>query len=375
MNNALILMDNLAKEFHLPIAGDNSRIWFFRTQSGLYYFDFYINQYIALGWNLISASFATDLSQGAATKKKLISELYPEEKRPGLIWGQMDTFYNKMQVGELVVIPSAGGQKIAVGILGDIISDVKHKYLEEDEYEKCEYTHKRAVKWLKQIDLWTDVYLSKVLRAQQTISDISEYSEMIYRNLYPCYISDDGIHITLQKSSSSEYKIRDSITLQSSVLKMHSALATYYDQPDQSDEIIIKTAVGSPGFIEIIFPHVPFGIITGVILYRAIVGSLKSKNGESASGIMAILTKGNELLNDHVARKKTIAETKQIEAETQKTFAETRKTIAEAKALEIKNAEGEKQHVISDITNCSDTIAAVTKNNGINFENQLDEVS
>lgn len=368
-------MNNLANEFKLPIVGDNSRIWFFRTQSGLYYFDFFINQYIALGWNLISASFAKDLSQSAATKKELISELYPEEKRPGLIWGQMDTFYNKMQVGELVVIPSCGGQKIAVGILGDIISEVKHKYLEEDEYAKCEYTHKRAVKWLKQIDLWTDVYLSKVLRAQQTISDITEYSEMIYRNLYPCYISNDGTHITLQKNSNSEYKIRDSITLQSSVLKMHSALAAYYDQPDQSDEIIIKTAVGSPGFIEIIFPQVPCGVLTGVILYRFIIGSIKNKNGESASGMMAILTKGNELLNDHVARKKTIAETKQIEAETQKTKAETRKTNAEAEALEIKNAEDKKRLAISDITSCSDAIAAVTKNNGIIFEKQLDEVS
>lgn len=368
MDNKLVLMNSLASEFALPIVGDNSRIWFFRTQSGLYYFDFYINQYIALGWDLISASFVKDSSQSAATKKELISDLYPEEKRPGLIWGQMDTFYNKMQIGELVVIPSSGGRRIAVGILGDIISEVKRKYLEDDEYEECGYTHKRAVKWLKQIDLWTDVYLSKVLRAQQTISDITEYSEMIYRNLHPCYISDEGIHITLQKTSDSEYKIRDSINLQSSVVKMYSALATYYDQPDLSDKIIIKTAVGSPGFIEMIFPYGPFSVLTVVLLYRGIIGGIKNKSGESATGIMAILTKGNELLNDHSTRKKTAAETKRIEAE-------TRKINAEAEALEIKNADEKQRLAISDIASCSETIAKVTKNNGITFEKQLGEVS
>ena len=45
MDNKLVLMNSLASEFALPIVGDNSRIWFFRTQSGLYYFDFYFDYY------------------------------------------------------------------------------------------------------------------------------------------------------------------------------------------------------------------------------------------------------------------------------------------------------------------------------------------
>lgn len=47
MDSKLII--ELAKEFGFPVVGDGSHIWFFRTQSGMYYYDFYVNHYIALG--------------------------------------------------------------------------------------------------------------------------------------------------------------------------------------------------------------------------------------------------------------------------------------------------------------------------------------
>lgn len=111
----------LASEFNYPIIEETTHVWFFRTQSGTYYPDFYINQYIALGWNLVSVSLITDKKENQAAKKSKISELYPEEQRPGLILGQMETFYLKMQPNDLVVIPDMGGQRIAVGILGDVV--------------------------------------------------------------------------------------------------------------------------------------------------------------------------------------------------------------------------------------------------------------
>ena len=80
-------------------------------------------------------------------------------------------------------------------------------------------------KWLKQIDLWTDVYLLRVLRAQQTISDITEYAEMIYRNLHPCYVSENALHLTLVKKTESDYRAKDNIDLQTSILAIHSLVS------------------------------------------------------------------------------------------------------------------------------------------------------
>ncbi len=369
----------LAQAFEIPIVGDRLHIWFVRTQSGSYYFDFYWNQYIALGWDEISSELMEKSTMSYASKRDVVSEHYPDEKRPGLILGQMETFYNKMEIGDLVVIPDIGGKRIAIGVLGGITTTVSHKYY-RDEYECCEYKHKRSVTWIKQIDLWSDVYLFRVLRAQQTISDITEYAEMVYRNIYPCYISDDGFHLTFQKVSTADFSIKNNVDLQLSILKINEVLAEYYETEDLSDAILVKTAVGSPGFIEVILPYIPVSIMAGVFIYRGIVGKVKSKDGEESTGIMAILTKGNELINDHKNRKKVDAEIKQIEANTEKTKmesalvkAQTRKLNAEAETIEIKNEKD--KLVVAHIAENTTTIISATTQSGIGFDKSLDEVS
>ena len=91
------------------------------------------------------------------SKKEKIEGLYPDEKRPGLILGQMDTFYNRMKENDLVVIPSSGGKQIAIGKIGSIVEKVCHKQ-QSDDYAKCDYSHKRSVEWLKVVDSWQDIY-------------------------------------------------------------------------------------------------------------------------------------------------------------------------------------------------------------------------
>lgn len=243
-------------------------------------------------------------------------------------------------------------------ILGDLVTHVDHKQL-DGEYEQCKYLHKRSVKWLKQIDLWTDVYLSTVLRPQQALSDITKYVDLVFRNLYPYYISDDGLHLTMYKKTSSEFRIKDNISLQCAILDINSSVMDYYGEKDHNEEIVIKTAVGSPGFIEIILPYIPISVVTGILVFQAVIGKYKSSDGTTASGLMALLSKGSELLNDHVERQKLKAEVRQIEANAAKTQAETllikaqaRKENAEASVIEnsIKNSE-EAVTRIADKTN------------------------
>ncbi|MFR1517703.1 MAG: hypothetical protein ACLSVG_02850 [Clostridia bacterium] len=330
------LIDLFAEEFDIPIIREGTRVWFFRTQSGLYYFDFHLNHYIALGWDLISQRLIDDANLTKEAKREHISALYPEQQRPGLILGQMDTFYNKMQPNDLVVIPSSGGKTVAIGILGEISTSVSHEQ-SDDEYIKCIYKHKRDVSWLKEVDLYTDVYLARILRAQQTISDISEYAEMVYRNLHPCYLSSNAMHLTLQKTSVSAYRIYDNVMLQSSILQINNLLCTYLGMKEESEKIKIKTAVGSPGFLEIVFPDLLVSTIVVAIIKLAI-GKAKNKNGGAENGILGIVSKMNELINDHCNRQKTKAEIGQIEANTKKILAESAQIDAATKKLEAETA-------------------------------------
>jgi len=378
MDNKNTLIESLAKEYKLPIIGDTTHIWFFRTQSGAYFFDFYKNGFIALGWDLAPEKLVVDSKTSYSEKKNEIIKLYPDEKRPGLILGQLETFYNRMQPNDLVAIPAAGGNTIAIGILGEIVTEIAH-FPSDEEYERCEYKHKRKVAWLKRVDVQTDVYLLKVLRAQQTISDITEYAGMIYRNLHPCYIAEDGIHLMLQKKTARQYSVKNSIDLQTAIFEIQSTLADYYEDHDKSDEIVIKTAVGSPGFIELILPRIPISVITGLVVFLGIVGRTKSDNGEVNTGLMAILTKVNELLNDHKARLKTDAEIKEIEANAEKTKAEaarvnaeTRKLNAEADAIEQENKR-DVAPTVTIIEKSTEKLSEAAQQSGITFDAPLEE--
>lgn len=159
------LLNTIAEEFKIPCVGDSEyKVWFVRTKAGEFYHDFKANNFIALGWDLLSLEFVMDTKISKDNKKEQIESLYPEEKRPGLILSQIETFYNKMNSGDWVVIPAEGGKEISIGKLGDIQADIKHK-VENKEYPLCTYMHKRAVEWIKVVDVARDIYLFKALRS------------------------------------------------------------------------------------------------------------------------------------------------------------------------------------------------------------------
>lgn len=344
------LVSLFASEFNIPIIQDDQKVWFFRTKAGQFYHDFQTNNFIGLGWELVSAELITDRRISYDSKKKEIENLYPNEKRPGLILGQMNTFYNKMRENDLVVIPSSGGKEIAIGKIGTFVEKIHHKY-QADEYTKCDYTHKRSVEWLRVVESWQDIYLFKALRAQQTISDITEEAMLVFRNLFPVYISGDAVHISFHKASQSELSLANNVDLQSGLLDVMDEIAKLYGKESFREKVSIKTAVGSPGFIEMILPNIPVAGIAIAVIVRIVLGKAKGEGGSSTSGILALLTTVNNLINDHHNRKKTDAEVKQIEANTRLIDAQAEKEKAEAERLKaettliIKQAETNKTEI------------------------------
>lgn len=326
------LLTEIANEFMIPIILKNQKIWFFRTKAGKYYYDFYQNNFIALGWDQVSPDLITDSLKGKESKKEIIEGLYPDHGRPGLILGQLDDFYNSMHSGDLVIIPSEGSKEIAIGILGDVVSKIK-RIKKTDEHEECTFTHKREVNWKKQVSSLQDIYLFKALRAQQTISDITEEASLIFRNLYPVYISENAIHLTLQKPTNNNLSLADNVDLLSNIMNLVDATTELYGRPSFKNEIVMKTAVGSPGFMELIVPGVPVAAITIGIIIKFCIGKEKSPDGTTADGIMGLVAKINNLVNDYHARKKVDAEVKRINAETDLTKAQTAKTMAEAELI------------------------------------------
>lgn len=344
------LLATLATELNIPIVSPDQKIWFFRTKSGKYYPDYRYNNYIALGWNRIPPDLINDTKVSAEVKKERIERLYPEEKRPGLILGQMEVFLRKMSLGDLVVIPSTGGRAISIGIIGELCDSVQRDCFNGD-YPVCEYRHKRKVTWIKTIEASQDIYLFKALRAQQTISDITDEAPLIRRNLDPAYISGETLHLTLQKRTNENLGLANNVNLLVNLLSIINAATDLYGKERFDDNVYMKTAVGSLGFLEIIFPNSPTAVISAGVLILLLIGVDKAEDGSITLGIASLFSEINKLVNDYSNRKKVHAETDLISTQAEKTRAEielvhaqTAKTHAETAIL---NAEARKRELLN----------------------------
>lgn len=325
------LLTSIASQFDIPIIRNDQQIWFFRTNGGKYYYDFITNDFIALGWDKISPSVIVSNKTTKEGKKKHIESLYPDEKRPGLILSQMDIFYNRMHNGDLVLIPNEGTKTVSVGLIGDCVERLVRKS-ESADYDQCTYVHRRKVMWKKELVLCQDIYLFKTLRAQQTISDITEEATMVFRNLFPVYISENLIHLTFQKPTKDSFNLSSNVELLANIMAIADATASLYGKESFRDTLTMRTAVGSPGFFEIILPDTPVAVISVsfiIFMLKQFIGKEKAVDGSVSTGLLAIASKVNELINDHAKRKKCAAETEQIKANTKLIEAQIEKTKAE----------------------------------------------
>ncbi len=359
------LQNALIKEFEIPVRDSEQRIWMLRTESGRFYRDFTKNNYVALGWDKVPFSVINDKATDEKSKKEKISLLYPDESRPGLILSQLKTFYFKMKSGDLVLIPSESSKQLFMGTIGDVITSVEHIEL-EDEYDKCEYSHKRSVKWIKAISPNIDVYLNKALKSHQAVSDVTEYADLFYRNIFPYYIEGESIHLTFQKNTDSNFSVCDSIKLQMAVIEIFQSVSAMYGLPDNSNTFKLKTAVGSPGIIEIIVENFNSANIVSILTVLCVFGGSISKdeNGNTSFsiGISSIVDRVNNLLNDHKNRKLIDAQIRKSDAETQKILADIKNdgAIAKANVKKIKAEANETDASAQKIISESKQISAET---------------
>ena len=180
-----------------------------------------------------------------------------------------------------------------------------------------------------------------MLRAQQTISDVTDEATLVFRNLFPVYISGDSIHLTFQKGTVENLSLSSNVDLLSNLIQITDAAAELYGRESIKKDLTMKTAVGSPGFLEVILPYNPVAVVSvSAILFmiRIFIGKEKNSDGTSATGLIALITKINELINDYQTRKKTDAEIRQIDANTKLIEAQTEKTLAEAALIKSETA-------------------------------------
>lgn len=175
--------------------------WFIRTMSGMFYDEFYQENYVAIGHDGILMRDLQDLSdkEGAAReqlKLKLTDkepDLTPAQRAKAA--GQMLKFYREAKEGDVVVIPSSNSAKFAIGkFVGEMYED-SSAHVDGS----CPFVKRRAVKWLTEIGRYQfDPNLLLCLGNQQTMSSIRSHSEYIDRKIAPLYTKGNESYLVLR---------------------------------------------------------------------------------------------------------------------------------------------------------------------------------
>ncbi len=270
---------DLCREFGIPIINSERRYWLVRTKGGIYFNDFYLNDYIAIGWNLL-----TDVNiMNESTRETLVDELKKlyskkgtkeereedeEEDREvkktgnyGLIATQLIRFASELKKGDIVIIPSQKSNNIAFGEIIDdeiFIESINEEDLEETQ---CPFVKRRKVKWLKrQKKNEIDIYLYRLLNSHHTITDANEYANIIDRTLSSFYIKNNLAHFTMQVGIKEGIKIKQLSNLINNNIAIIDEFNNFSNTDIDVDGVDVKINLHSPGPVEI------QGVMTAVLI-------------------------------------------------------------------------------------------------------------
>lgn len=254
-NQELNEMELICKLLDIPIVDENRKYWLVRTESGKYFEDFVFSNYIALGWDKIeNIDNYSNLSEKERNEK--ISELYPEEKKPGAIYNQIVRFTYEMHAGDIVLIPSENSSEIA---FGELIDDIVFPYEKNNDFQdevmrvECTYNRRRNVNWIKIVKRdMLDPYLYKLMCSHVAISDACGYSNYIDRTLSPLFVKGNSIHIIYDVTTKETIQATSIINFISSALSTVDVFNSVTNSNYDTNEINLKLNVQSPGPIEFI---------------------------------------------------------------------------------------------------------------------------
>lgn len=253
----------------------STKYWFVRAGSQAdYYYDFFLNNYIAIGDNAVSLDDLYKIDPIQTVDEKLFkiqyNEIYKrqltdeflnnpdsdnldtETKKAELIKisqsaGKSATkgfnFVEKMKSGDIVLVPSKGSSKFLIGVVTSEPFDAEVSHIDVDqsiEYKISKFIKKRRILWLKEITISElPDKLLWIKNGHQTIFDITKNANEINPILSNKYIYKGQYYERIGVSSPNKISEDDFFNLQTAV---HNTT-----QVNSNSNIYQTISIQSPG--------------------------------------------------------------------------------------------------------------------------------
>lgn len=308
-------LDFLREGKILEIPSDTN-YWLVRADGGKYYDDFLLNDFIAVSDNEITLEsidshpqLNTDIGYTLEGFKSLYQEKYINWNNQQIAHAASRTmkFIEDIKLNDIIIVPSHRSNQFIVGI---VTSEVYEDYDIESElaipvhYSVCPYLKRRKISWIKEVSrnaISEKMYW--ILSAHQSILQLNDHSEYIDRLLAPIYIKDGFCYGILKVEK------REGIT-SSEWYKLYSVIE---EIKGDSSEIIVKSNVESPGYLEILTELSSMSkIVSAMIILSGITFGKVNVLGVEVEGVIPYFWGKGKLERE---RMKIENEDKQLELE------------------------------------------------------------
>lgn len=265
---------NILKILEIP---KETKYWLVRAGRGEEYEDFKQSSSIGIQYNQISLENLIQLEKisinvpeltpsGRKQKSETIEKEYNKKKKDlytslvlrnikpkpskngaSQIGSRLQNFYNKMNIGDIVIVPYRSSRKFLIGIISsemyeltdDECLELKNKVELNSIGQKISVCKKRRkITWVNEVNReWINPKLLYTVNMHQSVIDITDYGKYIDSLLSPVYIKDNVIY--------GKISVRTKDNINSEVWE--TLYKTINKLKNKDDVIDIKSNVESPG--------------------------------------------------------------------------------------------------------------------------------
>lgn len=249
-------MDKIEQFLNIPVIGDDTNFWMMRAKRGFFFDEFITDEFIAIGWNLITKSMINPVLAGTQAKslKESIKNTYDESK-PGTALNKCIRFCYEVKAGDIAVI--VDNNRIAIAYIGAYYEEKSDNLTVELEKEvhkdiekaklgintfSCPYIKRRKISVIKVLgvnDAISPYLQSAIARNWHSLSDLNEYAELVLSSCFDTFIFKDKLTVTFRVKRKEEINVLDLSNFVLSAAKLLS--------DNKPENVQVKTTLHSPG--------------------------------------------------------------------------------------------------------------------------------
>ncbi|MGL4569337.1 MAG: hypothetical protein ACRCU6_12530 [Fusobacteriaceae bacterium] len=155
MEKTKIKIEDVLKFMDIKEVSTNRSYWLIRAgKESRFFEEFYSRGFTGIAWDKLNHSDSLREFSKTQLKDYVLRE-YPDCKSPGHAAGKIYNFINEIKKGDVVLMPSAGREEVAFGIIQDDAFYIDDSLILEESLEESEESElpnkRRKVEWVKRI--------------------------------------------------------------------------------------------------------------------------------------------------------------------------------------------------------------------------------